>query len=89
VSIRVVAKLTLGVALVFDLVLVFLVATIALGVVRLGLARTPTVLALLDGATLGVDVVQLTIYGLSQSRRRARVSGDAYRRECSRSLGDP
>jgi hypothetical protein len=84
-----VAKLTLGVALVFDLVLVFLVATIALGVVRLGLARTTTVLALLDGATLGVDVVQLTIYGLSQSRRRARVSGDAYRRECSRSLGDP
>jgi hypothetical protein len=39
------------------LVLVFLVATIALGVVRLGLARAATVLALLDGATLRVDVV--------------------------------
>jgi hypothetical protein len=71
VSIRVVAKLTLGVALVFDLVLVFLVATIALGVVRLGLARTTTVLALLDGATLGVDVVQLAIYG-SQSVQASR-----------------
>jgi len=54
-------KLTLRVALVFVLVLVLLVAAIALGVVRLGLARTATVLALLDGATLGVDVVQLAI----------------------------
>ena len=53
--------LTLGLALVFELVLVFLVATIALGVVRLGLARAATVLALLDGATLGVDMVQFAI----------------------------
>jgi hypothetical protein len=58
-------------------------------VVRLGLARTTTVLALLDGATLGVDVVQLAICRLSQSRRGARVSGEAYHRGCSRSRGDP
>jgi hypothetical protein len=49
--------LTLRVALVFVLVLVLLIATVALGMMRLGLARTTTVLALLDGATLGVDVV--------------------------------
>jgi hypothetical protein len=47
--------LTLGVALVFELVL--FVATVALCMVRLGLASAATVLALLDGATLGVDVV--------------------------------
>ena len=62
-------NLTLRVALVFVLVLVFLVATVALGVVRLGLARTATVLALLDGATLGVDVVQLAIYKAKVSPR--------------------
>lgn len=43
------------------LVLVFLIATVAFGVVRLGLASTATVLALLDWATLGVDVVQFAI----------------------------
>jgi hypothetical protein len=53
--------LTLGVALVFVFVLVLLVATIALGVVRLGLACTAAVLALFDGTTLGVDVVQFAI----------------------------
>jgi uncharacterized membrane protein len=47
--------LTLGVALVFELVL--FVAAVALCMVRLGLASAATVLALLDGATLGVDVV--------------------------------
>jgi hypothetical protein len=57
VCIQAVRELTLRVALVFELVLVFLVATVALGVVRLGLAGTTTVLALLDGATLRVDVV--------------------------------
>ena len=39
------------------LVLVFLVAAVALGMVRLGLASAATVLALLDWATLRVDVV--------------------------------
>jgi hypothetical protein len=61
VCIQVVCELTLRVALVFELVLVFLVATVALGVVRLGLACTATVLALLDGATLRVNMVQLAI----------------------------
>jgi hypothetical protein len=61
VSSRAMRALTLRVALVFVLVLVFLVATVAFGMVRLGLARTTTVLALLDGATLGVDVMQLAI----------------------------
>jgi hypothetical protein len=51
--------LTLRVALGF--VLVFLVPTIALGVVRLGLARAATVLALLDRAAFGVDMVQFAI----------------------------
>jgi hypothetical protein len=51
--------LTLGVALVFGLVL--FVAAVALCMVRLGLASAATVLALLDGATLGVDVVQLAV----------------------------
>lgn len=60
-STRVVRALTLGVALVFELVLVFLVATITLGMVRLGLARATTMFALLDGTTLWVDVVQLAI----------------------------
>jgi hypothetical protein len=59
-NIQIVYCLTLRVALVFELV--FLVATIALGVMRLGLARTTTVLALLDGTTLGVDVVKFAIY---------------------------
>jgi hypothetical protein len=59
-DIQVVYCLTLRVALVFELV--FLVATIALGMMRLGLARTTTVLALLDGTTLGVDVVKFAIY---------------------------
>jgi hypothetical protein len=57
VSSRARHALTLRVALVFELVLVFLIAAVAFGVVRLGLARTATVLALLDGATLGVDVM--------------------------------
>ena len=48
---------TLGVALVFWPVLVLFVAAVAFGVVRLGLACTTTVLALLDGTTLGIDVV--------------------------------
>lgn len=43
------------------LVLVFLIATVALGVMRLGLACAATVLALLDWATLRVDVVQFSI----------------------------
>jgi hypothetical protein len=54
-------NLTLRVALVFVLVLVFLIATVALGVMRLGLACAATVLALLDGATLRVDVVEFSI----------------------------
>ena len=45
-------------------VLVFFVATIALGVVGLGLARTATVFALLDGTTFGVDVVEVSILGI-------------------------
>jgi hypothetical protein len=65
VNIHMGCLLTLRVALVLQLVL--LLATIAFGVVRLGLARTATVLALLDGTTLGVDVVQFAIC-------RARVS---------------
>lgn len=40
---------------------VLLVAALAFGVVRLGFACTATVLALLDGTTLGVDVVQFAI----------------------------
>jgi hypothetical protein len=46
--------LTLRVALVFELVLVLLLATVTLGVMGLGLARTTTVLALLDRTTLGL-----------------------------------
>jgi hypothetical protein len=69
VGIQSVRKLTLRVALVFEPVLVFLVATVALRVVGLGLACTATVLALLDGATLGVDVVQFAIYGVPVSLR--------------------
>jgi hypothetical protein len=76
VSMRVVARLTLGVTLVFDLLLVFLVATVALGVVRLGLARTTTVLALFDRATLGVDMVQLTICRATISSGFAHVVSD-------------
>jgi hypothetical protein len=76
VSMRVVARLTLDITLVFDLLLVFLVATVALGVVRLGLARTTTVLALLDGTTLGVDVVQLTICRATISTDFAHVVSD-------------
>ena len=53
--------LTLRVALVFELVLVLFVAAVAFGVVGLGLARTTTVLALLDRTTLGVDMVQFAI----------------------------
>jgi hypothetical protein len=76
VSMRVVARLTLGVTLVFDLLLVFLIATVALGVVRLGLARTTTVLALFDRATLGVDMVQLTICRATISSGFAHVVSD-------------
>lgn len=54
--------LTLRVALVFVLLLVLLVSTIALGMVRLGFACATTVLALLDGTTLWIDVVQFAIY---------------------------
>jgi hypothetical protein len=43
-------------------VLVLLVATVAFGVVGLGLARTATVFALLDGAALWVDMVQIAIW---------------------------
>jgi hypothetical protein len=53
--------LTLRVALVFVLVLVLFIAAIALGMMRLGLACTTTVLALLDGATLRVDVMQIPV----------------------------
>lgn len=52
---------TLRVALVF--VLVLLIAAVALCVMRLGLAGTTTVLALLDGATLGVYMVQFAVCG--------------------------
>ena len=90
---RAMRKLTLRVALVFELVLVFLVATVALGVMGLGLARTTAVLALLDGATLRVDVVQFTICPTNVSpcfkARPRRFYDVAYRRGCSRSLGDP
>lgn len=41
----------------FVLEFVLLVATVALGVMGLGLARTATVLTLLDRASLGVDVM--------------------------------
>lgn len=41
----------------FVLVLVLAVAALALGMVRFGLARAATVFALLDGSSLGVDVV--------------------------------
>jgi hypothetical protein len=61
VRIRAVRKLTLGVAVVFKLVLVLFVATIALGVMGLGLASTTTVLTLLDGATLRVDMMQVAV----------------------------
>lgn len=54
-------NLTLRVTLVFVLVLVLLVAAVTLGVMGLGLARTATVLALLDRTTLRVDVVKLAI----------------------------
>ena len=53
--------------LVFRLILVFLIATITLGVVGLGFARTATVLALLDGTALGVDVVQFAVCRFSIS----------------------
>lgn len=51
--------LTLSVALVFELVL--FVTAVAFGMVRLGLASAAAVLALLDGATLRVDVVQFAV----------------------------
>jgi hypothetical protein len=80
--------LTLGIALVFELVL--FVATVAFGVVGVGLASAATVLALLDGATLGVDVVQFAICGRWLVRRRASIAGDTtYHCGCSRSLGGP
>jgi uncharacterized membrane protein YhaH (DUF805 family) len=47
--------LTLSIARVFELVL--LITAVALCVMRLGLAGTTTVLALLDRTTLRVDVV--------------------------------
>jgi hypothetical protein len=90
--------LTLRVALVFMLVLVLLLATVTLGVMRLGLARTTTVLALLDRTTLGVDVVQLAIceeYDLASRSskmmrtRREGASVDTYHGVCIRSHGDP
>jgi hypothetical protein len=55
-------------------VLVLLVATIALGVVGLGLARTATVFALLDGTTFGVDVVQISILRTILALERGQVS---------------
>lgn len=79
---------TRRIAFVFGSVL--LIATIALGVMRLGLAGTTTVLALLDRATLGVDVVQLAICEESLVRRAIEPNAEAtYRHGCSRSLGDP
>lgn len=67
--------MSLRVALVF--VLVLLLATIALGVVRLGLARAATVLALLDGATLGVDVVQFALIVVTTAHSMALDAGRA------------
>lgn len=90
------SMLTLSVALVFVLVLVLLLATVALGVMRLGLARAATVLALLDRTTLRVDVVQLAIcrrHNLaSRSDKTASCEGasvDTYHGVCSRSHDDP
>jgi hypothetical protein len=53
--------MSLRLAFVLVRVLVLLVATVAFGVVGLGLARTATVFALLDGAALWVDMVQIAI----------------------------
>jgi hypothetical protein len=53
--------LTLRAALVFELVLVLLLATVAFGVMGLGLARTATVLALLDRTTLRVNMLEFSI----------------------------
>lgn len=74
--------------------LVLLLATIALGVVRLGLARAATVLALLDGATLGVDVVQFALCetGFSSCfdcENSLRVAEEIYHCGCNRSLDGP
>jgi hypothetical protein len=52
------------------LVLVLLLATVTLGVMGLGLARTTTVLALLDRTTLGVDVMQLAVCAMAISSTR-------------------
>jgi hypothetical protein len=48
-------------ALLFGDVFVFLVTTVALGMVRLGLARTTAMLALLDWTALGIDVLKFAI----------------------------
>ena len=57
--------LTLGIARVFELVL--LITAVALCVMRFGLASATTVLALLDRTTLRVDVMQLAICGKAMS----------------------
>jgi len=68
---------SLRVAFVLVQVLVLLVATIALGVVGLGLARTATVFALLDGTTFGVDVVQIAISVVATAHSMALDAGRA------------
>ena len=73
-------------------VLVLLVAAVALGVVGLGLARTATVLALLDGATLGVDVVQISVLTTLLAlalRQCVAMCLEAYQCGCNRSLDGP
>jgi hypothetical protein len=55
------AIVSLRLAFVFVRVLVLLVATVTFGMVGLGLARAATVFALLDGAALWVDMVQIAI----------------------------
>jgi len=69
--------MSLRVAFVFVQVLVLLVATITLGVMRLGLARTATVLALLDRTTLGVDVVEIPISVVATAHTVALDAGRA------------
>lgn len=80
------AVLTLRVALVFVLFLVLLVATVALGVVGLGLARAATVLALLDRTTLGVDVVQFAVCGGESLASRSCMTAGTHARASRRTM---
>lgn len=86
-------RLTLCVALVLELVL--LVAAVTLCMVRLGLTRTATVLALLDGTTFGIDVMQFSIWVASLAHgTKGRIwstpsVGAAYHCGCSRSHDGP